>query len=145
MSKSQEALAWVTKPGAAEIQNTLFVYTGTLLIFVPFFLWMMIRRGARPAEWTGGFAFLLAAVLIVPFALSFVRPVFYPRFTIAGLHLFAIAVAGCIPPVSNAQVPVMLWALAAAGSVYGAAFPGKPAARWGAEVLMHQAAARGNV
>src|SRR5258706_400457 len=40
MSKSQEALAWVTKPGAAEIGSTLFVYTGTLLIFAPFLVWM---------------------------------------------------------------------------------------------------------
>jgi hypothetical protein len=141
MNKSQEALAWVTKPGAAEIGNTLFVYIGTLLIFSPFLVWMVLRRRARPAEWTAGFAFLLAAVLIVPFALSFVKPVFYPRFTIAGLHLFAIAVAGCIARVSNGQVAPLLCGLAAASSIYGVAFPGKCDARWGARYVESEAAA----
>jgi hypothetical protein len=139
MGKSQEALAWVTKPGADEIVNTLFVYTGTVLLFTPLLLWMIFRQRARPEAWTGGFAFLLAAALLVPLALSFVKPVFYPRFTIVGLHLFAIAFAGSVARVSNWQVPVMLCALAAGGSIYGVAFPGKCDGRWTAQFLAREA------
>ena len=139
MKKSQEAVAWLTKPDAAEIGSTLFMYTGALLIFLPFLIFEFVRRRPSLPKWTPDIFFLLAAALLVPFALSYAKPVFYSRFTIVGLHLFAIVAAACAARIVNWQFPVMLCALAAAWTIYGAVSPQTCDARWTANYLTRQA------
>jgi hypothetical protein len=111
---------------------TLFVYIGTLLIFSPFPVWMVFappRPARRVDRWIrvparGGLDRAVCPLLRQAGLLSALH---HRR-----LHLFAIAVAGCIARVSNGQVAPMLCAMAAASSIYGVAFPGKCDARWGA-------------
>ncbi len=139
MKKSNEAVAWIPKPDIGEIGSTVFMYAGAALIFLPFLIFKFIRERRRLPDWTLGVAFLLAATLVVPFSLSFVKPVFYPRFTIIGLHLFAVLVAGIAVRTVNWQFPALLSAVVAAGVIYGVVAPGICDARWGAEFLAEQA------
>jgi Dolichyl-phosphate-mannose-protein mannosyltransferase len=138
LRKSQEALAWMTAPGFKDVADTFILYTAPLLLLAPFLVWAAVRQRHRPPRWTGGIAFMLAAALAVPFAISFVKPVFYPRFTVIGLHLFAVAVAACAPRLRTWQLPVLLSIFAGAISVSYAAHT-KCDARWGAEFLARQA------
>jgi len=138
MRKSQEALAWMTPPAREEIGNTFFLYTAPLLLLAPFFAWYALRERRPMAKQVGGIVFMCAAVLAVPFAISYIKPVFYPRFTVAGLHLFAVAVAACAPRLRMWQLPAVLCVLGAGISLF---YTSRTAcdARWGADLLVREA------
>jgi hypothetical protein len=138
LRKSQEALAWMTAPGFKDVADTFILYTAPLLVLAPFLVWVAVRQRHRPPKWTAGIAFMLAAALVVPFAMSYAKPVFYPRFTIVGLHLFAVAVAACTPRLRAWQLPVVLCIFAGAVSISYAAHT-ECDARWGEEFLAREA------
>ena len=138
MRTSQEALAWMTPPGREEITNTLFLYTGPVLVLAPFLLWAAVRQRLVPPAWTRGLSVMLAVALAVPFAISYFKPVFYPRFTVIGLHLFAVLVAACAPRLRAWQVPVLVSILGGAIAL-NTALHKQCDSRWGAAFLERQA------
>jgi hypothetical protein len=137
--KTQEALAWMSAPTVEQVLNTFLLYTAPLLVVTPFLVAMAVSQRRRPPGLVWGLGFMLAAALAVPFAISFWKPVFYPRFTIIGLHLFALAVAACAPRVRIWQVPAVLAAMAGAIALYSATHQ-QCSSRWGAEFVARNAA-----
>lgn len=140
LGKSQEAAAWLLPPTAGDIGVLAFLYAGTLFLLLPPAVWCMIKRRTAPDPAWLGFTVLLITTLAVPFAISFVKPVFYSRFTVVGLHLFALAAAACLSRVSNWQLPLLLTTIALAGCAYSITRPGTCEGNWGATYLLQQAA-----
>jgi mannosyltransferase len=145
LGKSEEAAAWLLPPTLGDVGVVSFVYAGAVILLLPPAVWHAVKLRVRPYGWAGGLAVMLAATLVVPFAISFAKPVFYSRFTVVGLHLFALIVAGCVARASNWQFPVFVAAIAVAGCVYSALQPDMCDARWGAEYLARQASAGDSV
>ncbi|MEQ1946104.1 MAG: glycosyltransferase family 39 protein [Bryobacteraceae bacterium] len=140
LGKSQEAAAWLLPPTASDVGVLAFLYAGTLCLLLPPAIWHMIKRRIAPDPSWIGWTLLLITTLAVPFAISFIKPVFYSRFTVVGLHLFALAAAACISRVSNWQLPVLLTAIAVAGCAYSSTGLGTCDGNWGANYLVKQAA-----
>lgn len=95
LGQSSETLAWLPRPDAAMLGRTLFLYCGAFALFLPAVArayWK--RRVGVPLE---GLIPVRIVVLMLfltigaPLLLSIWRPVFWSRFTIVALHLFAIA------------------------------------------------------
>ncbi|HZT37358.1 MAG TPA: glycosyltransferase family 39 protein [Bryobacteraceae bacterium] len=97
LRQSSETLAWLPRPGVAMLGRTLFLYCGALALFLPAVArayWK--RRAAPPREGLVPVRIVVSMLLITigaPLVLSFWRPVFWSRFTIVALHLFAIVAA----------------------------------------------------
>jgi len=145
LGKSEEAAAWLVPPTLGDVGIVSFVYVGVVILLLPPAIWHAVKLRVRPYGWTGGLSVMLATALAVPFAISFAKPVFYSRFTVVGLHLFALVVAGCVARASNWQFPVFVSAIAVAGCVYSVLQPDTCDARWGAEYLARQASAADSV
>ena len=145
LGKSEEAAAWLLPPALGDIGTVAFVYAAAIVLLLPPAIWHAVKHRVRPHGWANGLTVILAVALVVPFAISFAKPVFYSRFTIVGLHLFALVVAGCVARVSNWQLPAFVSAIGLAGCVYAAVQPGTCDARWGAEYLARQATAADSV
>jgi hypothetical protein len=94
--KTEDALAWVPTPGWADLAQTLFFLGGMFLFAAPF-LWRWWKRGwirKLPAAFP---ALIVVVTVLVPFALSYWKPVYWPRFTIVALPAFALAAAAFAP------------------------------------------------
>jgi len=114
LGKSSEAAAWMQAPTPAALAGVFFLYSAVAILPLTFAVFEAVMRAVRPYPWASSFALMLLAALAAPFALSYVKPVFYSRFTIVGVHLFALAVAGCVARASSWQVPVLVSAIALA-------------------------------
>jgi mannosyltransferase len=145
LGKSQEAAAWLLPPTFDDVGIMSFVYAGVVILLLPPAIWQAVKRRVRPYQWANGFTLMLVTAIAVPFAISYIKPVFYSRFTIVGLHLFALVVAASVTRVSNWQLPAFVSGIALASSVYVALQPGTCDARWGAEFLARQASAADSV
>ena len=106
-------LAWVPAPTALELVTALLLQVGMFAFVVPFAvaMWRRSRQAKRdgqaavtsqiasvseaaPATVPAAVLFLLAALtILIPFALSFVKPVFAARFTIVALPATSLALA----------------------------------------------------
>lgn len=135
LGKSNEAAAWIHAPTPADLAGVFFLYSAVAILPLAAAVLQAVMRRVRPYPWASGFALMLVAALAAPFALSYVKPVFYSRFTIIGVHLFALAVAGCVARVSSWQVPVVVSAIVLAYYGHLAAQPKLCDARMTAEYL----------
>lgn len=90
-SSLQDNLAWLKPPGASDLVRVILMLGGGALPVAAFALWS--RRKHDPGrEWIAP-AFLFLVTLVIPFALSFYRPVFGVRFSIVALPALCLAVA----------------------------------------------------
>jgi hypothetical protein len=141
LGKSSEAAAWLHTPTLAELAGVFFLYSAVAILPLAGSVLQAVMRRARPFPWASSFALMLVAALAAPFALSYVKPVFYSRFTIVGVHLFALAVAGCVARVSSWQVPALVCAIVLAYYGHLAAQPKMCDARMTADYLAAHASA----
>lgn len=81
LDKSKEAAAWLQKPGLGDLGVALLLLGGFSLLNLPF---LRSRPHAKYLTYFG-------ATLLVPFALSFWKPIFYGRFTVPALAYLALA------------------------------------------------------
>lgn len=133
LRKSKEAIAWIPSPGTWDLGLTLGLYGGTLLIALA--LSPLFGYARRPPLIP--VAMLLLA-LAVPFLISQWKPIYYARFTIVGLPLFAIA-AGVSMGRLGTQLALVAPLIAGLTSMAG----GKPLAdaSWTARYLEQEAGA----
>jgi len=107
ISKSEEGLAWLKKPGLPQVSELLFLYGGAFWLLVPliaFICWKyfyrlpsfksQVMRAQLPLT-------LLACAVIIPILLSQFKPIFNPRFAIIGLPVFALSVGAFTPKLAN--------------------------------------------
>lgn len=89
---SQESMAWIDKPSLTTVGLVLSSYCGwgmliASLVTVPKIRASIIREWAKSqivrASWV-----CCALCFLIPFALSFYKPIMFPRYTVIGLHLF---------------------------------------------------------
>jgi mannosyltransferase len=119
ISKTSEATAWIKTPTVDEIGVTLLLHAGALLLLIPALLIVAAQRKFTidiPREITA----MLLITLSVPFAISFVKPLFYSRFTIVALHLFALVAAGVIGKYGTRELVAGLLIVSLIGTVYAA-------------------------
>jgi hypothetical protein len=81
LDKSKEAAAWLQKPGLGDLGVALLLLGGFSLLNLPFL------RSRPNTKYLTQFV----ATLLVPFALSFWKPIFYGRFTVPALAPLALA------------------------------------------------------
>ena len=101
LSGSSEKAAWLSRPGLGDVGSVLFLYGGVLWLLLPILL-IAWRKGGKPLHFVlepcranPELVFILLTALGVPFLISFFKPVFYSRFTIVVLPLFAL-IAGAL-------------------------------------------------
>jgi 4-amino-4-deoxy-L-arabinose transferase-like glycosyltransferase len=135
LGKSSEAAAWLRVPTPADLMGVFFLYSAVAILPLAAAVLQAVMRRVRPFPWTR------LVALAAPFALSYVKPVFYSRFTIVGVHLFALAVAGCVARVSSWQVPVLVSAIVLAYYGHLATQPKLCDARMTADYLAAHASA----
>jgi len=139
------ALGWLLPPTWGDIEIVSGVYAGVVILVLPPAIWQTVKRRVRPCPWAQGFALMLITTIALPFAISCIKPLFYSRFTIVGMHLFALVIAACVTRVAGWQIPAWVSAIALGSGIYVAAQPRACDARWGAQYLAEQASASDSV
>jgi len=92
--KTETALAWATTPGAGDVIGALMLLGWLWWLAIPI-LW---RNRPRHTSNIGLACAIMAIVaLATPIALSFWRPIFWPRFTIVALPALALAIGSLAP------------------------------------------------
>jgi hypothetical protein len=81
LDRSKEAAAWLPEPTLAALGIALLLLGGFSILNLPF-----LRQRPRL-----GYLAQFAATLLIPFALSFWKPIFYGRFTVPALAPLALA------------------------------------------------------
>lgn len=100
---TEDALAWVPRPGWTDLAGAVFLLAGWFLVFAPF-LWKWWRR-QQPSRLPALEPALIAVLaVLVPFGVSFVKPVFWSRFTIIALPAICVAAAAFVPPAARLRV-----------------------------------------
>ena len=96
--RTDSALAWAPPPGLADVGQTAFLLAGWSLAAIPFLRsWWKGENRAKAAE-----PALIALIAItVPFLISQVKPVYWPRFTIVALPALCMAAAALAPAVKK--------------------------------------------
>jgi uncharacterized membrane protein len=129
-SKSGELGAWLTRPGIQDIGSVLFLYGGAVWLMVPvlFYVWWRQRdRSRQVVESVRANKMVLPLLLLislgVPLLISQFKPVFYTRFTIVGLHLYALTAGAAISAlIGKARIQkslVLLTAVTASAMLIG--------------------------
>jgi hypothetical protein len=138
--RSGTALAWVPRPTAGDLAQTALFLGGVFLACVPFLRpWW---KGRGPEVKHAALPALVAAFsVLVPFAVSFWKPMFWPRFTVIALPAFCIAVAGWAPVRSRFRLETSLVAAACALSVTLSLYASRCDSRRTAEYLAKNARA----
>jgi mannosyltransferase len=95
--RSEAALAWAPRPGVVDLAETAAFLGGIFLLAAPF-LWPW-RKNVSTIILQPALVALLT--IAVPFAISFWKPLFWPRFTIVALPAFCLTVAGFAPSTSR--------------------------------------------
>jgi len=91
--KSADAIAWVEPPRAMDLLSTLLFFGGLFTFAAPF-AW---RKWRNEANFAGMPLALALLAVLVPFAISWWKPVYGQRFTIIALPAFAIAMGSLAP------------------------------------------------
>ncbi len=113
---TQNALAWVPRPGLPDLANAVLLLGGLFLVFAPF-LWPWWKQ-QQPSRLRAAEPALIAALaLLVPFGVSFIKPVFWARFTIIALPAMCVALAAFVPPRARLSAEASLLGSAAALAV----------------------------
>ncbi len=118
--RSKTANAWIPKPGPADLVTVLFMFGGAAWLLAPAvpFVW---RKVGRPKEqWPiRAFAVVLVVAIGTPFLISQVKPIFFSRFTMIGLPLFALLTAAYLSSLNRRQVAVALVSISGIGLAFG--------------------------
>lgn len=136
LARSAEAVAWIPAPGLSEIGSVLLLQGGTVAGVA---LAAAVVRGRRTGGLQRETAVLLAVTLLVPLALSLVKPVFAARFTIVATPLLALLAAPWLARLGTGVACAALFAIAGAGYAFHDASPSPCSARFGAEHLARHA------
>jgi 4-amino-4-deoxy-L-arabinose transferase-like glycosyltransferase len=138
---SSEAAAWLKPPQWADLPELAILWLGPSLLLLP---WAVLA-GRREADssgasrWAGA---ILLGSLVPPFAISFVKPFFYSRFTIIAVPLIALWVASLLIRAAKHRVAAVTMTIAAFGAVLALGIHLQPeslTSRRAAEVLLQQA------
>lgn len=125
LERSREAAAWLKVPSLGDLASTLLLH---VLFSAPLLLW--------PKAWPGfEMLFFAAVTLLVPFALSFWKPVFYGRFTIPALLPLSLALARMARP----PLAALTLLLATAYAAYVWQTPAVCTSAWTAQYLREHA------
>lgn len=125
LERSREAAAWLKPPVPADLANSLFLHVAFTL---PALLW--------PRAWPAGeMLFFAAATLLIPFGLSYLKPVYYGRFTIPALLPVSLALARSIRP----PMALLTLGIATAYSAYVWRNPPLCTSEWTAHYLRDHA------
>lgn len=116
--QAHELTAWVPPPDLGEAGRVGLMYFGWLALFLPVYGYAFWKRTAPRPLWNALAAVLLA--LAIPLVISTFKPIFYTRFTIIGLPLFALFAAGALPGRVAKQLAHLLLILTTAGSIRAA-------------------------
>ena len=138
LRKSSEATAWLEVPGLTDLEQLAFFYGGVFALALPWLLYQRFRAKTKEGQPVLGLLTILAVALAVPFAVSQVKPMFYARFTVIGLPIFAVAMGTWLARVCTWRVSVFLVGVTAAGSVYAAVYPTACDAQSAARLLAKQ-------
>jgi hypothetical protein len=144
LKHSSDTLAWVPRPDVVIIGRTLFLYCGALALFLPAVAWAYWKRRV-PAPGRGLIpVWLPASMLLItlgaPLVVSLWRPVFWSRFTIVALHLFAMVAARAgVRAIRGNQLAVLLVAISLPSFLYLFHADSKCDARPGAEYIAQSA------
>jgi len=98
VQKTSSALAWVPAPGFSEAGQTVLLLGGLFLVAIPFLMSWWTAAGVNRVK-AAEPAFIALIAVVVPFLLSQVKPVFWPRFTIVALPALAMSIAAFAPAV----------------------------------------------
>ena len=144
LSRSQQLGGWLDPPGLGDLAEVFLLYGGVFWLIAPLFVWLWFRAGKWDRRQIAVLGCLIAVLLGAPFILSQFKPVFYSRFAIAGLPLFALltgrVISSISPPRTLAQAPTFIVILAAALTA-GLSLTAKPCdSRWTARYLAETAA-----
>lgn len=142
LAASRDAAAWLLPPGPAAAAKLILLYAGALLLFAPALAWLAWKRRARPLPWAGVFASVLLLAVGAPMVASLVKPVYSARFTIIGLHLFALVAGAYLARISDYRLPLALVLATAAPFTWQMAREGRCDTRWAADYLARHARSR---
>jgi uncharacterized membrane protein len=100
---SAEAGAWLPKPGVDDILETMLLHLvlAAPVLAVLAVYWLFQRRLPPWPKEAVALACWLVLFLGIPFALSAVKPIYYQRFTIGALPVFALLAAYSLPPLQH--------------------------------------------
>jgi mannosyltransferase len=123
IARSEEGLAWLDRPGVSSIAQLLLLYGGNFWLLVPVFFYFWWRLGFKPLQsfskltLTSLPIWMLAVVVVLPFLISQLKPIFNPRFAIVGLPFFALSIGALIGRANNYVLPVALMVLTVIGLI----------------------------
>ena len=134
--KTDSALAWAPAPGLADAGQTAFLLAGWSLAAIPFLQsWWKGENRSKALE-----PALVALIAItVPFLISQVKPVFWPRFTIVALPALCMAAAAFAPVVRRHYFETALVSASALLAVIVSAYAAGCDARSTAQYLARHA------
>ena len=123
LSKSDEGIAWVSKPDRFMAAELALLYGGVLWILIPVFLYLWWRSGFEPfsrfsqLRVTSLPLWLLGITILTPLLISLVKPIFNSRLAIIGLHFFALTIGAMVGSRANRFLSFQLLGLTAIGIV----------------------------
>jgi len=95
LQRSGETAAWLGPPGWRDLPAAALLQGGGFWLLAPLVLAVWWKRGRPSLSLARGpgadLAALAGLTILVPYAISFLKPVFYGRFTIVALPAFAAA------------------------------------------------------
>jgi len=144
--------AWLAPPGYRDMIEVFALYGGAFWLLLPLLagLWLRTMPTGKVLleviRQEKVLLTMLAAVLLVPFLVSQVKPVFYSRFTIAGLPLFALIVGRLVSRLMGErtayQASILTLALTLALTAALEMYRGPCDSRWTADYLLENAGER---
>jgi hypothetical protein len=138
---SAEAGAWLPKPGIGDIGETLLLH---LVLAAPVLAalalyWLFQRKLPPWPRQSVALAVWLLLFLAIPFVLSGWKPIYYQRFTIGALPVFALLAAFSLPPLPHVGSVVLALCISAF-SVAQFRNPPVCTSRWTANFLQQRLA-----
>ena len=120
---SGEGLAWLDRPGVSSIAQLLLLYGGNFWLLVPVLFYFWWRTGFLPLRSFSQLTLrslpllMLVAVVVLPFLISQLKPIFNPRFALIGLPFFALSIGALIGRANNYILSFALIALTVIGLI----------------------------
>jgi hypothetical protein len=104
---SSEASAWIEPPVWTDLVQAPLFFGGLFCLAVPFVAWKQARDAAVPA-------LVCAVSVLIPFTISFWKPIYWPRFTIVALPAFVLAGSALVSRLEPSRYSLEKTLLAAA-------------------------------
>jgi 4-amino-4-deoxy-L-arabinose transferase-like glycosyltransferase len=94
---ASEAAAWIPAPDLAALGRSLFLQLGAALVLAPLALYGWWKGMHRPTRQSALLLMLAGVCLLLPWSISFAKPIFYERFTVVAMPLLALGLATLLP------------------------------------------------